>query len=106
MAPNFAELYQNDVSGVIRIDASTCSGSGVGSGFLVAPGLVATAAHVVDGAVSVGLTSGTVTSAGHVIGIDDTTDVALIQASTAFTGHVFTLASSDPPVGTTVGVIG
>jgi serine protease Do len=106
VAANFANLYQADVSGVIRIDASTCSGSGVGSGFLIAPGLVATAAHVVDGAVSIGLTSGTVTTAGHIIGIDDVTDVALIQATTAFTGHTFTLANSDPPVGTAVGVIG
>jgi serine protease Do len=106
VAANFANLYQADVSGVIRIDASTCSGSGVGSGFLIAPGLVATAAHVVDGAVSIGLTSGTVTTAGHVIGIDDATDVALIQATTAFTGHTFTLTTSDPPVGTAAGVIG
>jgi hypothetical protein len=60
----------------------------------------------VDGAVSVGLTSGDVTTAGHVVGIDDATDVALIQASTAFTGHTFALAATDPTVGTPVGVIG
>src|SRR5258708_108535 len=35
LTPTFADLYQADVSGVVRIDASTCSGSGVGSGFLI-----------------------------------------------------------------------
>jgi serine protease Do len=104
----FATLYQDDVSGVARIDASTCGGSGVGSGFLVSPTLVATAAHVVDGAVAVGLTTGTGTGTivGHVVGIDNQTDIALVQAATPLQGHVFALAAQVPPVGTPVGVIG
>jgi S1-C subfamily serine protease len=102
----FATLYRNDVSGVVRIDASTCGGSGVGSGFLISPTLVATAAHVVDGAVAIGLTTGTNTLEGHVVGVDDQTDVALIQAAVPLQGHLFSLATEEPPVGTQIGVIG
>jgi serine protease Do len=105
-AATFASLYQSDVSGVIRIDATTCAGSGVGSGVLITPTLVATAAHVVDGAVTVGLSNGGHTSLGHVIGISDANDVALVEVTAPFTGHTFSLASTIPPVGTTVGVIG
>ena len=105
-AQTFASLYQTDVGGVIRIDASTCSGSGVGSGFLVSPTLVATAAHVVDGAAAIGLTAGNHTTSGHVIGVNDSVDVALIQTTVPISGHVFTFTRSVPPVGTAVGVIG
>jgi serine protease Do len=106
VAPTFASLYQSDVSGVVRIDASTCSGSGVGTGFLLSPTLVATAAHVVDGAVAIGLTAGIHTTEGTVIGIDDSTDVALIRSDSPLEGYVFHLDTSQPPVGTSVGVIG
>lgn len=102
----FASLYQQDSSGVVRIDATTCGGSGVGTGFLVAPGLVATVAHVVAGAATIGLTADGRTSIGHVVGYDPSVDLALVSADSAFTGHVFGLSNSEPPVGTAVGVIG
>jgi serine protease Do len=104
--PTFATLYQSDVSGVVRIDASTCSGTGVGSGFLLSPTLIATAAHVIDGAVAIGLTVNGHTVVGQVIGVDDTTDVALVRASSPLAGHIFTMDSAQPPVGTLIGVIG
>ncbi len=105
-ATTFASLYQSDISGVIRLDASTCSGSGVGSGFLISPTLIVTAAHVIDGAVAIGVSDGSHTTLGHVVGIDDASDVALVRSGTPFSGHVFGLASTEPPVGTLIGVIG
>lgn len=105
-APTFASLYRADASGVIRLDATTCTGGGIGSGFLISPTLIATAAHVVDGAVVLGITDAGHTTLGHIVGVDDTTDVALVATTVALPGHVFTLASSEPPVGTPVGLIG
>jgi hypothetical protein len=78
----------------------------VGSGFLISSTLIATAAHVVDGAVALGVSADGHTSLGHVIGINDSTDVALVQTNTPFAGHMFTMDSSQPPVGTLIGVIG
>lgn len=104
--PTFATLYATDASGVVRIDATTCSGSGVGSGFLISPTLVVTAAHVVSGAVAIGVSDGPHTTLAQAIGVNDATDVALLQVQTPFPGHVFSLASTQPPVGTLVGVIG
>lgn len=102
----FVSLYQQDVSGVIRITATSCSGHGIGSGFLVSPALVVTAAHVVAGSATIGLSEAGRTVLGHVVGIDTTADVALVQAAAPFSGHVFSMDSSLPPVGTLVGVIG
>ena len=104
--PTWTTVYENDVSGVVRISAITCSGGGIGSGFLLNPTLVVTAAHVVAGAVVIGLTDGTHTVVGHVVGINPSTDVALVQASSPLTGHTFGFATTQVPVGTTIGVIG
>lgn len=106
----FADLYAAVSSGVVRIASDDCDGSSVGSGFLVAPDLVATVAHVVDGAITLTLTVGENgeggTSAGVVIGLDQETDVALIRTAHPVDGHVFTLADGDPSVGEEVAAIG
>lgn len=105
-AMSFTALYRTESSGVVRIDASTCSGTGVGSGFLVSPTVVATAAHVVNGAVAIGLTASGRTVAGHVIGIDTSSDLALVASGSAMPGHIFKLSGTQPLVGTPVAVIG
>lgn len=99
-------VYREDESGVVRIDAGMCAGSNAGTGFLIAPDLVVTAAHVVDKAAAVALSDGHQTVLGQVIGIDTGTDVALVRASRAFPGHVFKLAATQPGPGTPVGFIG
>jgi S1-C subfamily serine protease len=65
-----------------------------------------TAAHVVDGAVAIGITEGAHTVVGHVVGINTSTDVALVQTSSPLSGHSFALATKQVSVGATVGVIG
>lgn len=99
-------LYRTVANGVIRIETTACQGGGVGTGFLVAPNLVATVAHVVDGARSVVLRQGATSTTGAVIGIDRGTELALVRTSTPLAGHVFGLASSLPDIGTPVAVIG
>ena len=54
----------------------------------------------------IGLSADGHTSLGQVLGVNDATDVALIRAANPFSGHVFSLATKEPPVGTVVGVIG
>jgi S1-C subfamily serine protease len=102
----FSTLFAADSSGVVRVDSTGCSDAGMGTGFLIAPDLVATAAHVVADAANVTLRNGSATSTGQVIGIDKISDVALIRSTTPITGHLFKLATSDPTVGTAVATIG
>lgn len=86
------------------------TGGGIGTGFLVAPNLVATVAHVVDGAAALSLTVGENgsggTTSGVVVGIDPQADVALIRSNRPLTGHVFTLADKPPTVGQEIAAIG
>ncbi len=105
-AATFPELYRTASTGVVRIQTTACDGGGVGSGFLIAPDLVATVAHVVDGAVSVALRQGTSTTTGTVVGFDRVAELALVRSSEPLTGHVFTLASTQPDVGVDVAAIG
>ncbi|MGN6522995.1 MAG: S1C family serine protease [Actinomycetes bacterium] len=104
---SFAAMFDRDRTGVIRITTTACDGGGVGSGFLVAPDLVATVAHVVEGAQVIGLESdnGEV-SDGRVVGYDLAHEVALVRAATPFSGHVFDFSPSSPQVGDDIAVVG
>ena len=104
--PTFATVFNDASSGVIRIEGTSCDGDAIGTGFLIAPDLVATVAHVVDDAETIGLRGTTETHVGEVIGIDGDRDLALIKASAPFGGHIFTLADTMPQVGTPIGAIG
>lgn len=107
---DFAQLFSKVRSGVVRIDASTCDGGGIGTGFLVGDDLVVTAAHVVDGAASLGLTFGSESSptvaSGIVVGIDRSTDMAMIKADRELKGHVFVFSGKSAEVGQEVVAIG
>ena len=107
---SLADLYKNVNSGVVRIETTTCTGGGIGTGFLVAPNLVATVAHVVNGAAVLKLTIGDSgsggTTSGVVIGLDPQSDVALVKTNRPLTGHVFNLADHIPAVGQEIGAIG
>lgn len=94
-------------TGVVMIRATTCEGEGVGSGFLVSPHQVLTAAHVVQGAASVAVGHDEEVYAATVTGIDSDADVALLDLTQPIAGgHVFDLATDQIPAGTEVAVIG
>ena len=95
---------------MVRISATTCDGGGIGTGFLVSPTLVATAAHVVEGAASLALAVGedgrSGFTSGVVVGIDRDSDIALVRTRRPLSGHVFEFASGSPAVGQEVAAIG
>lgn len=106
-APSFADIVAAVRSGVIRIEAETCSGTSVGTGFLVGPRLVATVEHVVDGAASVTLKRGSSTlGSAVIIGQDRERDIALLRANKPLEGHQFGLLPKSPRLGEEVAALG
>lgn len=103
---DFATIYAHQHSGVVRIDVVGCSDTGVGTGFLLSPTLVATVNHVVAGAVVVGLTDEGQRTTGQVIGSDPAHDLALVRTAHPLTGYHFHIASATPRIGDPVAAIG
>ncbi len=103
---DFSAVYGQVASGVGLISVQTCTATFSGSGFLVGPTTVVTAAHVVDGAteVEVQFDAGPVTA--RVSGVDQALDLAVLTLSSGTSGHVFDMASGDPEPGTHIAVIG
>ena len=94
-------------SGVIRIEASGCAAEDIGTGFLIAPQLVATVEHVVDGASTIALVrNGQTLASGTVIGDDPARDVALVHTNKPLSGHIFQFASAPPALGAPVVALG
>lgn len=103
---SFATVFKHEQSGIVRIETLSCSDSGVGTGFLLTPSLVATVDHVINGAVVVSLIDGTQRTTGTVIGADPSHDLALVRANRPLVGHHFSFAASTAQIGSQVGVIG
>ena len=102
----FAAAYQQDSSGVVKITASTCDGTGEGSGFLLPSGMIATAAHVVDGAVAVAVTDGKTTSSAVIVGYDAARDLALLRPASKIPGRPLSFDTRALPVGSSVAALG
>lgn len=103
----FADVVSSVETGVIRIEVTTCTGGGVGTGILLGPRLIATVEHVVDGAQTITLKrKGKVVGRGTVVGADTARDVALIRSDRPIAGHLFTLAARAPRLGEDVAAIG
>jgi hypothetical protein len=100
------DSFETVRSGVVRFEVAVCGGSGQGSGFQVAPDVVATVAHVVDQGQVIRVIEGTTSTAGTVLGIDQGTDVALVRTAVPLPGHVFAFAESAPRVGDEVAALG
>jgi S1-C subfamily serine protease len=104
---SFADLVDLVRSGVVRINVDGCDGGGTGTGFLIGPMLVATVAHVVDGASSITLTrNGDYLTSATVVGSDSARDLALLRTAEPISGYRFTLASRPPRIGEQVAALG
>lgn len=103
---DFAGTYAEVASGVGLVHVVGCGFVGTGSGFLVADDKLATAAHVVDQATQISVSLDGTTVAASVLGVDQSTDLALLQLSEPVVGHVFDFASTDPSPGTQIAALG
>lgn len=107
-APTWASVFRRVSSGVVRIDVENCYEAGTGSGFLIGPDLVATVAHVVEGMGSIRVTAPglALATSARVIGLSHAHDLALLRTDVPLPGHVFTLGSRAPEIGTPMAAIG
>jgi len=107
-APTTAAVIRTARQGVVRLNVSACDGDGNGSGFVIAPGLVATAAHVVDGATAIELDperGGSVQAT--VVGSDPDEDLALVKADGALNARTLRFATGgDAAIGDDVIALG
>ncbi len=102
----WSELYEQVYDGVVRLEVVGCDTAGTGSGALIAPDLVLTAAHVVQDTTRVQLIAAGQTASGDVLALSEVDDLALVRASRTFPGHVFDLQRQTPRIGTQVVALG
>lgn len=103
---DFSTAFAAMSSGVLRIDVVGCGQSGVGTGFLIGPDLVATVDHVTTDAVVIKVSSQSGQTTGVVIGRDPASDLALVRTVRPVPGTQLEFADEGPPVGTRVAAIG
>ena len=94
-----ADVVEQVSSGVLQISNNSCDSTGTGTGFLLSDRLLATAAHVVEGAESITVAVDDTEMRANIIGFDRAADLAVLQLVSAVDGHVFTLAEEIPPRG-------
>ncbi len=93
-------------SGVGQLTVTTCDAGYTGTGFLVGPDLVVTAAHVVRDASAISIAFGRTSVDATVLGKNDVADIAVVKTRSPVEGHQFQLRSSEPPVGSDVAALG
>lgn len=103
---DFAAVYAAVSSGVAEIDAATCDGESVGTGFLVGRDRLMTAAHVINGAGTLTVKTEHGTVRATVEGVDKTVDLAILKLARPVSGHVFTIAGHATGTGTRGAAIG
>ena len=96
-AGSLVSLFDEVESGVLRVLSTTCESGGTGTGFLISDRHIATAAHVVAGSQSVEIEIDGIEVPASIVGIDQTTDLALLEVQNSVDGHIFDLADADRP---------
>jgi S1-C subfamily serine protease len=103
---DFSAVYADVHDGVGQVMVQTCDGNYSGTGFLVSPTLMATAAHVIEGASSLQVELDGELIGADIFGVDLSHDLALLELSEETDGHVFAFAPEDPEPGTRIAAIG
>jgi hypothetical protein len=103
--PDLAGVFGRVRSGVVRVLASTCSGTGIGTGFLADARTVITALGSVDRAVAVVVVVRGRPTTAHVDSVSPKTGLATLRLARRVAGYHFALGGA-PTVGQPVGVVG
>lgn len=103
---DFSQIFTRVSSGVVPVTSVACGGGGGGSGFLIDPNTLLTAAHVVDGAVAVSAQVDGEPHHAEVIGFDDSADLAVLEIDQGAAGTALQIADSDPVAGDQVAALG
>jgi len=104
----WAQVFDADEDAVVKLTVLTCEeGQITGSGFLVEPDVVVTAAHVVAGAGAISVqTPGDDVVTAVVLGTDPSTDTALVRLETPVDVTPLELAEEVPSRGSELAVLG
>nr|WP_239579419.1 serine protease [Microlunatus panaciterrae] len=104
--PDFPAVFALVRSGVVRVLASTCDGTGVGTGFLVGDRTVVTSLQSVSQAVATVVVTSSGPVVARVTSTDQTHGVAVLTLDDSVSGYHFTVKAAQPKVGEAVGVVG
>ena len=105
--PSLAGLMSRVQSGIVRIEADTCGGTNIGTGFEISRRVVATVERVVDGASAIRIKqNGQLIAHGNIIGADPSQDLALLLTDEPLHGDILRLADRQPQLGEEVAAIG
>lgn len=103
---SWPEVIAQTQSGVGQFSVTRCESSFTGTGFLVGPDLVVTAAHMVRDASAISISFGRTTVSATTLGTNELADLALVRTETPVQGHQFQFRTTEPPIGTDVAALG
>jgi hypothetical protein len=104
--PDFNAAFAKVKSGVLRVIASTCAGTGIASGFLVGQRIVVTSLAAVAEPAAIVVRIGKRPIPATLVASDPKRGLAVLVLSAAVPGHVFTAGDAQLQVGSWVGVVG
>lgn len=103
---SWPEIVTQVQSGVGQFSVTRCESSFTGTGFLVGPDLVVTAAHLVRDASAISISFGRTSVNATTLGMNELADLALVRTETPVQGHQFEFRTTEPPIGSDVAALG